>query len=171
MLITKEPNAETEISKTYILAGGVFFLVLFLFVIVLQLYTCKRSTAPRSKAIKKRTNKYNGQSKKIETTAESADAVHTIHEHINRNEIYVPDESSYQEIDHVVEMIASSNYSIASQEYEAPLPLSRSRHTNYSPLEKTIHHLPQPNDQNAEPPNCDKNESNLYLHPINMYKS
>lgn len=168
MFITKEPNPETEISKTYILAGGGFFLALFLFIIIIQLYTCKRSTAPRSETIRKRTNKYNGIYKEIETTAESADAVHTIHEHINRNEIHVPDESSYQEIDHVVEMIPLSNYSNASREYEAPLPLSRSRHTKYSPLEKSIHHLPQLNDQNAEPPNCDKNESNLYLQPINM---
>lgn len=57
IIVTEEPTTKGEINTIYIVLAGVgILIVLFLFVLVIQIYTCKRSKSTKTNKVLKRNN-------------------------------------------------------------------------------------------------------------------
>lgn len=146
---------------------------MILFVILLQLYTCKKSTTARTNTKPKPCEEI-GISEESEeqhkTQEESEHASNRItRTRSNSNE---PVECDYQDIDEIKEIRHLTFFSNESQNYEQPRLLSKSRHS-YSPLTVENSYLsPQFNDNSVEPQcrHSSKNNADFYLQPINVFK-
>lgn len=167
-LIPDQTGAREELNKQYIFVGGGTIIAMFFIVIVLQLYTCKRS---RSAKIKKL-------NKKCEETDVSEELVDD-EQHRNENESTIPTErnktdenetveSEYCDVDELESRHNSSLLSDVSTEYERPQILPNSI-LSYSPLTpRSSFHFQRLNYHSVAPTNgqCEENNSNLYLQPI-----
>lgn len=170
--ITEKPAIKIEINLNSLLAVGGVFLSLFLFVILLQLYTCKRSTTARIKTFKRTT------CEKIGKSDESQDTVQHEIEHpsnkipSSRNKINVNQAAKcdYHEIDEILEIRQTSQFSNESQNYELPRALSNSRHS-YSPLTVENSYLSplfQDNVVETHDVYCNETNTDPYLEPIHV---
>lgn len=159
-------NRKIEINMNYLLAGGGIFLCLIIFVILLQLYTCKRSTTARTHTFKQKTCKEIGETDE-----------HDIE--IARNEIALkrkkstlnqPVECDYCDVDEIIETIHLQNFTNASQEYELPRSLPKSKHAYMPITEENSHLSPQFKDDEFEQREGRSSEStsDLYLQPIHV---
>lgn len=172
--ITEKPATKIEIDLNSLLAvGGVLF-SLFLFVKLLQLYTCKRSSTARIKTCKRTT------CEKIGKSDESEDAFQHEIEHPsskipssrNKTNVNQAAKCDYHEIDEILEIRHSSHFSNESQNYELPRVLSNYRHS-YSPLTVENSYLSPLFQDNVETHDLHCNETNTdpYLEPINVIEN
>lgn len=170
-IIDKEERT-IEINKNYLLAGGSIFIGLIIFVILLQLYTCKRSTTAGTHTFKRRTCKEMGKSDKPEEKVQ-----HDIE--LVSNELSLPltkRKSNFNQpaacdyYDEVIEIRSSTSFSNASQECESPRFLPNSKHA-YLPLTVENSYLsPQIKHDDLEQREGHSSEttSDLYLQPIHV---
>lgn len=164
-------DRQIEINRNYLIAGGGIFMSLILFVISLQLYTCKKSTTARTNTKQKsceemRTSEESEEQHKIQQEIKHAS------KKITRSNLDQPVECDYHDIEEIIEIRHLTNFSNESQNYELPRILSDSRHS-YSPLTVENSYLsPQFEDDLVEQQagHCNKNNSDLYLQPINDFK-
>lgn len=154
----------------YLLVGGGIFLSLIIFVILLQLYTCKRSTTARTHTFKQKT------CKEIDETDESQEK-HNIER--ARNEIALkskkstlnqPVDCDYCDVDEIIETRHLQHFTNASKEYELPRSLQKSKHA-YLPITVENSYLsPQFKDDKFKQHEGHSSEatSDLYLQPIHV---
>lgn len=165
-------DKKIEIHRNYLLVGGGIFISLILFVILLQLYTCKKSTTARTNA-KPKTCKEIGKEESEEqhvTQEESGHASKYITK--TRSNISQPVECDYHDIDEIKEIRHLASFSKESPNYELPRLLTNSRHS-YSPLTVENSYLsPQFSDNSVEPQggHSSKNDADFYLQPISVLK-
>lgn len=160
-----------EINRNYLLAVGGIFISLILFVILLQLYTCKKSTTARTNT-KKKSCEEMGTSEESEEQHKIQQEIKHASKKITRSNLDQPVECDYHDIDEIIEIRHLTNFSNESENYELPRILSDSRHS-YSPLTVENSYLsPQFEDNLVEQQagHCNKNNSDLYLQPINDFK-
>lgn len=163
-------NRKIEINMNHLLVGGGIFLSLILLVILLQLYTCRRSTTTRTNTLKKKT------CKEMRETDESEEK-HDVE--LARNEMPLTREVSifnqpagcdYHDIDEIIEIRHLPSCTNAFQEYELPRSLPKSKHA-YLPLKVENGYLaPQVKDDTSEQREGHSREStsDIYLQPIHV---
>lgn len=169
VFITEDPIAE-EISRQYILAAGGIIIVMFLFVLILQLYTCKRSKSSNTKSFKQRSEEipthdqpFNNAQHGNEPTANSLSPVR------NKNNVNLTVESDYHDINELIMLRGMSSISNTIEDYEKP-PISSSPKLSYCPLTVRNMCFQDFNDQYIEPVSghSDENNADLYLQPVNV---
>lgn len=170
VFITEDPIAE-EISRKYILAAGGIIIVMFLFVLILQLYICKRSKSSNIKSFKQRRSEkipthdqpVNNAQHENEPAANSQSPVR------NKNNVNLTVESDYHDIDELLELRGMSSLSNTIEDYEKP-PILSSTKLSYYPLTVRNMCFQDFNDQYVEPVSghSDENNADLYLQPVNV---
>lgn len=164
-----QTGAREELNKQYIFVGGGTIIAMFIIVIVLQLYTCKRSRSAKIKTLNK---------KKCEETDVSEELVDD-EQHINESETTISTgrnkngenetvESDYCDVDELELRHNSSLLSDVSTGYERP-HIIPNRTLSYSPLTpRSSFHFQRLNYHSVAPINgqCEENNTNLYLQPI-----
>lgn len=174
MLVTQEPATNGEINKNYVLAGGGILIGLFLFVLILQIYTWKRSKFTR-------TNTISNKKEDVVISAVSGDDVKYENErtsrkhHQTRSNIRIqrPAESFYDDVEESLEIRHSPVISNSSQEYEMRCHLPR-RELSYSSLSiKDSVLMQQMNDRPVESIGefSGSIKSDVYLHPISVLQN
>lgn len=165
-------DKKIELHRNYLIVGGGIFISLILLIILLQLYTCKKSTTARTNT-KSKTCKEIGKEESEEqhvTQEESGHASKYITK--TRSNISQPVECDYHDIDEIKEIRHLASFSKESPNYELPRLLTNSRHS-YSPLTVENSYLsPQFSDNSVEPQggHSSKNNADFYLQPINVLK-
>lgn len=144
--------------------------VMFIIVIVLQLFTCMKSKFTKTKSLKRK------QCKEMVVLEESADDVQQINEQTDNTASPVRNvsnfnytlDSVYCDIDEFSESGPSPVFSNASSEYEKPQILSEPKLSYSSLTSDNWFHFHELNEQYVEPQNglFEDNKSNLYLQPI-----
>lgn len=176
MSVTEEPTTKEEINTIYIILGGFgILIVLFLFVLVLQIYTCKRLKPTRTNKVLKR-----NKCEDVGTSDASADDDNNENERTSKGiprirsktKIQQPAESFYHDVEESLELRYSPGISNTSQEHEihCHLPMSD---LSYSPLSiKNSVLVQQMNDKQVKSIGgpSDDMKSDLYLHPITVLK-
>lgn len=173
MFVTEEPTTKEEIATNYFLAGGGILIGLFLFVLILQLYTCKRSRFTRTNTILKR-------KEDVGTSAVSGDDViykneptlNPIPRTRSKIKIHRSAEPLYHDVEESLERRHLPVITNLSQEYEMRCHLSKPE-LSYSPLSiKDSVLMQQMNDRQVESIGnlSGSINSDLYLHPINVLK-
>lgn len=131
--IIETENRKIEINMNFLLVGGGFFLSLIIFVILLQLYTCQRSTTARTHTFKHKTCKEIGET-------DESQKKHGIE--LTRIEIALKRKKStlnqsvecdYYDVDEIIETRHLQNFTNESKEYELPRSLPKSKHA-YLPI-------------------------------------
>lgn len=172
--VTEEPATNGEINTNYVLAGGGILIGLFLFVLILQIYTCKRSKFTR-------TNTISNKKEDVVTSALSGDDVKykkertlRVHPKTRSNiRIQRPAESVYHDVEESLEIRHSPVISNTSQEYEMRCHLPRCE-LSYSPLSiKDSVLMQQMNDKPVDSIGefSGSIKSDLYLHPISVLQN
>lgn len=154
----------------YLLVGGDIFISLILIVIFLQLYTCKRSTTAKTNTFKKKTCKEMSETDKSREKHDIELASNEIALKRKKSTFNQPAECDYYDIDEIIETGHLPNFTNASQEYELPRSLPKSKHA-YLPLTVENSYLsPQLKDDNSEQREVHSSESisDLYLQPIHV---
>lgn len=175
LLVTEEPTTKGEINTIHIILAGVGILIgLFLFVLVLQIYTCKRSKSTRTNKVLKR-NKCEDAGTSGASDNGNNGNVSVLREHPrmrSKTKKQQPAESFYHDVEDSLELRYSPVISNASQEYEIhchlPMP-----DLSYSPLSiKDSVLVQQMNDKQVESicGHFDGMKSDMYLHPITVRK-
>lgn len=173
--VTDETKAKEDNNTKYMLAGGGIFLAMFLFVIVLQLYTCKRTKYTKSKVLKQNV------CEEIEVTDEFLNDTQNENEQVssrnnrarNRTKLNALPKSVY---DHIEESLESGHSQILSnepQKYEQQHCL-----TKPNPSDSTfstqdcflLHRMNIPYDEPISGP-FNENRSDLYLQPISVRRT
>lgn len=153
----------------YLLVGGGIFLSLILFVILLQLYTCKRSATARTRTFKKKTCKEMGETGESQEKHDIELASNEMPMKRKQSTFNQPAECDYYDIDEIMETRHLPKFTNVSQEYELPRSLPKSKHA-YLPL--TVEHSylsPQFKDDNSEQRgHSTESTSDLYLQPIHV---
>lgn len=144
--------------------------VMFIIVIVLQLFTCMKSKFTKTKTLKRK------QCKEMVVLEESADDVQQVNEQTNNTASPVRNvsnfnytlDSVYCDIDEFSESGPSPVFSNASSEYEKPQILSEPKLSYSSLTSDNFFHFHELIEQYVEPQNrlFEENKSNLYLQPI-----
>lgn len=163
-------NRKIEININYLLAGGGIFLSLILFVILLQLYSCKRSTTARTFTFKKKTCKEKGETDESQEKHDIKLTSKVMPLKRTKSTINQPAEYDYYDIDEIIETRHLPNFTHASQEYELPRSLPKSKHA-YLPLTVENSYLsPQFKDDDSEQREGHSREStsDLYLQAIHV---
>lgn len=168
VFVTDDPTTTEGINTKYMLAGGGIFLALFLFVIFLQLYTCKKSKSTKTKELQQKT------CEEIETTGEFLDDTQNENERVlstnyharNGDKLNILPKSVYDDIDESLEIRQTQGLSNESQKYE-PQHLSKPN-LSYSPL--SFHRFNYQSDEPFSGPS-DEYRSDLYLQPINVRRT
>lgn len=158
-----------------LLAVGGVFLSLFLFVIILQLYTCKRSTTARIKTFKRTTCEKIGKSDEFKDTIqhEIEHPSNKMPSPRNKPNVNQAPKCDYHEIGDMIEIRHTSHFSNESQKYETPRVFFNSGHS-YSPLtvENTyLSPLFQGNVVETHDVHCNETNTDLYLEPINVIEN
>lgn len=169
--IPDEPPTRGDINTNYILAGGGILIVLFLCVLSLQIYTCKRA-----KSTKIQFCEHNA-CREMRLPDESANDVQkensptpSMNYRARKNpNIHQPTEPAYHDIDESMELEQSPVLSNASQEYERSSQKLLTK-LPYSPLSIRDSFLfKQLVDLQVEPlDKRDENNPDLYLQPISI---
>lgn len=175
-LIPEQKKPREELNKQYLFFGGGTIIAMFIIVIVLQIYTCKRSKSAKIKTFSQ---------KKWEETDMSEELVDVEH-HINiQSETTMPTvknknqetqkaESDYCDVDEFLEFEDNpSGVSNISTGYEQPQTMQNPPFS-YSPLTpRSSFHFQRLNDHFVDPINdkCEENNSNLYLQPISVLET
>lgn len=154
----------------HLLVGGGIFLSLILLVILLQLYTCKRSTTTRTNTLKKKTCK---EMRETDESQEKHDVELASNQMPLTRKVSIfnqPAECDYHDIDEIIETRHLPSCTNAFQEYELPRSLPKSKHA-YLPLKVENGYLaPQFKDDISEQREGHSRESTseLYLQPIHV---
>lgn len=173
LLIPEQTKPREELNKQYIFFGGGTIIAMFIIVIVLQMYTCKRSKSAKIKTLSQ---------KKCEETDMSEELVDDEHHRNIQSETTMPTvrnknkenqkvESDYCDVDEFLDFENNpSGVSNISTGYEQPQTMQNPTFS-YSPLTpRSSFHFQRLNDHFVEPINdqCKENNSNLYLQPISV---
>lgn len=164
---TKQPTINTEISRSYIFAGGGIMIALFLFVIVLQLFTCKRANSTRIKTPNQTTCKQKRKSDESLTEIQLVNmhADNAIHHVRKPTNMHQQAETEYNDVHEYHEINQSSDFFKASLNYEGPRNSSEYEHS-YSLIAESCHSNEPINEVSVE------STTDLYLQPISgMEKS
>lgn len=179
IIVTEEPTTKGEINTIYIVLAGVGILIgLFLFVLVIQIYTCKRSKSTKTNKVLKRNN-----GDDAGTSDASADNVNNVNnqnvttsrEHPrmrSKTKKLQPAESFYHDVEDSSELKYSPVIPNASQEYEVRCHLQMPD-LSYSPLSIKDSVLVQQMQEKQVGSICgrfDGMKSDMYLHPITVRK-
>lgn len=173
LLIPDQTGPREVLNKQYIFVGGGTIVAMFIIVILLQIYTCKRSKSAEVTTL--------SQKKREETnmTEESVDdeqhrdiqsetAMPSIR---NKNDENQKLESDCCNVDEFLDSRHnSSGFSNISTVYEKPQIMQNPTFL-YSPLTpRSSFHVQRLNDHFVQPisEQCEENNSNLYLQPINV---
>lgn len=172
MINAEEPKPKGESNVKYIIVGLGVIIAMFLFVVCLQLYTCKRSKSAKSKPFKRKKCEEKG------TTGESADdsqheveeASNTIRPAGNKSNVRPNMDPNYEDVDEGIELSHLPVFCSGSKEYKRLHILSNSR-SSYSPLasENCVHcqQLNNPTVQSSRRLSAE-NSSDFYLQPVNV---
>lgn len=166
IIITKQPTLNTEISRSYIFAGGGIMMALFLFVIVLQLFTCKRANSTRIKTPNQTTCKQKRKSDESLTEIQ-LDIIHAdnaIHHVKKQAHMHQQAETEYSDIHEYQEINQSSDIFKASLDYEEPRISSEYEHSK-SPIAERCYLKIQLSEISAA------NTADLYLQPVSVMES
>lgn len=173
LLIPDQTGPREELNKQYIFAGGGTIVAMFIIVILLQIYTCKRSKSAEIKTLSQ---------KKCEETIMSEELVDDEQHRDIQNETTMPAirnkndsnqtvESDCCDVDEFLELRHnSSGFSNISTGYEQP-QIMHNPTFSYSPLTpRSSFHFQRFNDHCVQPisEQCEENNSNLYLQPISV---
>lgn len=170
--VTDETKAKEDDSTKYLLAGGGIFLALFVFVIVLQFYTCKKTTYTKTKALKQIvceeieiTDEFIN-----DTQNENEQVSNTNHRARKRTKLNTLPKSVYDHIEESLESRHSQILSNESQEYEQQHCLTKPNLSNTTFSTQDCFLLHRLNVQYDEPISgpSDENRSDLYLQPISV---
>lgn len=159
-IITKQPTLNTEINRIYIFAGEGIMIALFLFVIVLQLFTCKRAnstriTTPNQKTCKQR-RESNESLTEIQLVNEHADsAIRQVRKQMHVQQQAENDNNEYHEINQSLDFLKASLDDEGSR-------ISSEYGHSYSPIAKRFH-LKEPNNEVSSASTAD-----LYLQPVSV---
>lgn len=160
--ITEEPNTNKEIEIKFVLIGGGIIILMFIFVIVIQLYTCKSSRSAKFKPLKR-----NRKQETLTPKHYTGNVRQGNEQSENQKQLIQTIESDYQDIEESIELRALP---VSTGEYISPIQTSQPQ-TSYCPLTSNdILQSQKWNDQYDERVSelVDENKSNLYLHPINV---
>lgn len=169
--ITDEPPTRGDINTNYILAGGGILIVLFLCVLSLQIYTCKRSKSTKIQICEHNTCREmrlpNESANDVQK--ENTQAPTTNYQARKKTNINQPAEPAYHDIDESMELEPSPVLSNASQEYERSSQKLLTK-LSYSPLSIRDSFLfKQLIDLQVEAlDKRDENYPDLYLQPISI---
>lgn len=172
MFNAEEPKAKGESNMKYIIVGLGVIIAMFLFVVCLQLYTCKRSKSAKSKTLKRKKCEEKG------TTNESTDdsqheveqAFNPIRPAGNKRNLRPTMEPDYDDIDEGIELSHLPVFRSESKEYKRLHILSNSR-SSFSPLaSENCFHCQQLKNLTVQPSRglSDENSSDFYLQPVNV---
>lgn len=164
LFITEDPMTQAVHLK-YILAGGLMIFVMFIIVIVLQLFTCMKSKFTKTKTLKRKTCKekvpFDESADDVQQTNEQTD--NTTSPERNLSNFNNTLNFVYCEIDDF-----SPVFSNTSSEYEKPHILSEPKLSYSSLTSDNCFHFHELNEQYVEPQSrlFEESTSNLYLQPI-----
>lgn len=166
--VTDDPTTRDEINTKYMLAGGGIFLALFLFVIFLQLYTCKKTKLKNTKQLQQNICEERDTTDELieDTQNEIQRTLRTSYRARNGDKLNALPQSVYDDIDESLEIRHTQSVVNESQKYEQH-HLS-TPNLSYSPL--SFHRFNYQSDVPFIGPS-DVNRSDLYLQPISVRKT